>query len=192
MSHDSQQSEPLSVVHFSLPDEEATIAVGQALARATFTPADSDAAVADPASGEGHACVGGALYLQGDLGAGKTTLTRGIMRGFGYQGAVKSPTYTLVEPYEFTQCQIYHFDLYRLADPEEVEYLGTEDYFANNNLCIFEWPERGAGHIPDADLVISLETEGTGRRLTCQSFTKKGEQISQAIAKRLPPAGRNL
>lgn len=136
--------------------------------------------------------MGGVFYLQGDLGAGKTTLTRGIMRGFGYQGAVKSPTYTLVEPYEFTQCRIYHFDLYRLADPEEVEYLGTEDYFANNNLCIFEWPERGAKHIPDADLVISLETEGTGRRLTCQSFTEKGELISQTIAKRLSPSGRNL
>jgi len=136
--------------------------------------------------------MGGVFYLQGDLGAGKTTLTRGIMRGFGYQGAVKSPTYTLVEPYEFTQCRIYHFDLYRLADPEEVEYLGTEDYFANNNLCIFEWPERGAKHIPDADLVISLETEGTGLRLTCQTTTEKGELISQTIAKRLSPSGRNL
>lgn len=190
MPQDSQQ--PLSVTQFSLPDEEATIALGQALARSTFTPAESGAAEASPASGEGHACMGGVFYLQGDLGAGKTTLTRGIMRGFGYEGAVKSPTYTLVEPYEFTQCQIYHFDLYRLSDPEEVEYLGTEDYFANNNLCIFEWPERGAKHIPDADLVISLEPEGTGRLLTCQSFTERGELISQTIAKRLSPSGRNL
>ena len=192
MSKDPQQSQPRSVIQFSLPDEEATIALGRVLARSTFTPVESAAAETSPAPGEGHACMGGVFYLQGDLGAGKTTLTRGIMRGFGYQGAVKSPTYTLVEPYEFTQCQIYHFDLYRLADPEEVEYLGTEDYFANNNLCIFEWPERGAKHIPDADLVISLETEGTGRRLTCQSFTEKGELISQTITKRLSPSGRNL
>ena len=173
-------------LQFSLPDEEATIALGRALARATFT-ADS-LTDEQPQAGEGHACVGAVLYLQGDLGAGKTTFTRGIMRGFGYQGAVKSPTYTLVEPYEFAQCHIYHFDLYRLADPEEVEYLGTEDYFANNNLCIFEWPEKGVQHIPAADLVISLEVEGTGRRLECQSLTAKGD----LIAERLSSSGRNL
>lgn len=166
--------------HFSLADEEATVEFGRALARATFLdPILEDSE--DPEPGEGHACMGAVIYLQGDLGAGKTTLTRGIMRGFGYQGAVKSPTYTLVEPYELTQCHIYHFDLYRLADPEEVEYLGTEDYFANNNLCIVEWPERGSGSIPAPDLIISLQPAGTGRQLQCQTLSDRGELIGKRL-----------
>jgi len=179
---------------YSLPDEDATIAFGRELARASFKTGEGAplAESAEPIEGEGHPCTGGVIYLEGHLGAGKTTLTRGIMRGFGYQGAVKSPTYTLVEPYEFAQCHIYHFDLYRLADPEEVEYLGTEDYFANNNLCIFEWPERGLAHIPAADLVLSLQAEGTGRRLHCQSLTDRGQHIASIIAKRLSSSGRNL
>lgn len=161
-----------------LPDEAATIEFGARLARASF---DTDAASEISASAPGHACLGGVIYLQGDLGAGKTTLTRGILRGFGFQGAVKSPTYTLVEPYEFELCQIYHFDLYRLADPEEVEYLGTEDYFANNNLCIVEWPERGSGAIPAPDLIISLAPAGTGRQLRCQTLSDRGELIGKRL-----------
>ena len=105
------------------------------------------------------------------------------MRAFGYAGAVKSPTYTLVEPYEFEHCKIYHFDLYRLADPEEVAYLGTDEYFAPVNLCLVEWAEKGAKWLPGADLVIDIVSEGTGRRLTCQSLTEKGA----IIAKRLWP-----
>lgn len=163
----------------SLADEAATLNFGQRLARACFR--DTDARVSDQRSGV--PVLGAMLYLQGDLGAGKTTLTRGIMRGFGYQGAVKSPTYTLVEPYEFIQCRIYHFDLYRLADPGEVEYLGTEDYFANNNLCIVEWPEHGANAIPAADLLIKLDSEGTGRRVSCQSLSEKGELIAKRLSR---------
>ncbi len=192
MSEVSPQSASRQLLHVSLVDEEATIALGRELAQATFADSEAISPERELRQGEGHACIGAVIYLKGDLGAGKTTFTRGIMRGFGYQGAVKSPTYTLVEPYEFTQCHIYHFDLYRLADPEEVEYLGTEDYFANNNLCIFEWPERGEHHIPDADLVISLEVEGTGRRLECRSGSDKGDAICARIAKRLSSPGRNL
>ncbi len=192
MSSIAVQPDSAGLLHFSLPDEEATIAFGRALARAMFVDGGENSPDTDPLPNEGHACEGGVIYLEGDLGAGKTTLTRGIMRGFGYQGAVKSPTYTLVEPYEFSQCHIYHFDLYRLADPEEVEYLGTEDYFANNNLCIFEWPERGAEHIPAADILLSIETEGTGRRLECRSLTDHGVRIAARIAKRLSSPGRNL
>ncbi|MDA1370985.1 MAG: tRNA (adenosine(37)-N6)-threonylcarbamoyltransferase complex ATPase subunit type 1 TsaE [Proteobacteria bacterium] len=169
-----------------LADEEATIEFGKRLAVATFIEAqDSREAIA---AGQGVPTCGGIVHLIGDLGAGKTTLTRGIMRGFGYQGAVKSPTYTLVEPYEFERCQIYHFDLYRLADPEEVLYLGIDDYFSGSNLCIIEWADKGANLIPPADLRIELETEGTGRRLNCQTVSAKGE----AIAKRLLKKGRNL
>lgn len=164
--------------HAVLETEEDTLEFGKRLAAATFVdPSDT----ADPQSGKGVPTLGAVIHLLGDLGAGKTTLTRGIMRGYGYSGAVKSPTYTLVEPYEFEQCHIYHFDLYRLADPEEVDYLGTEDYFAESNLCIIEWADRGAGVVPAADLVITLESEGTGRRLHCQTNSEKGT----AIAKRL-------
>jgi tRNA threonylcarbamoyladenosine biosynthesis protein TsaE len=172
-------------VHLS--DEEATLQFGRKLAAATFLdPAQSDAEPA-PGSAVGIPSIGGVIHLHGDLGAGKTTLARGIMRGFGYTGAVKSPTYTLVEPYEFERCHIYHFDLYRLADPEEVEYLGVEDYFSDNNLCIIEWAEKGSNIIPAADLDIELETEGTGRLLRCRSNSSKG----LLIAKRLWPSGRS-
>lgn len=163
-----------------LVDEQATLNFGSRLALATQA---EQAGVGDIVEGVGAAHLGGIIYLQGDLGAGKTTLTRGFMRAFGYSGAVKSPTYTLVEPYEFELCNIYHFDLYRLADPEEVSYLGTDEYFAPANLCLIEWAEKGAKWLPQADLLIEIGAEGTGRRLSCQSLTEKGA----IIAKRLWP-----
>ncbi|NKB35061.1 MAG: tRNA (adenosine(37)-N6)-threonylcarbamoyltransferase complex ATPase subunit type 1 TsaE [Pseudomonadales bacterium] len=163
-----------------LSDEEATISFGKDLARATF----GNTVNADKlGEGIGTETIGGVIHLNGELGAGKTTLTRGIMRGYGYNGAVKSPTYTLVEPYEFEKCHIYHFDLYRLANPVEVEYLGTEDYFQSKNLCIVEWANRGAGIIPSADLTIDLETEGTGRQLNCQIHSEKGLKIAKRLWK---------
>ena len=163
-----------------LPDEESTVTFGQNLAKATY----SEAAFAESVNeGVGVESMGGVIHLNGDLGAGKTTLTRGIMRGYGYNGAVKSPTYTLVEPYEFEKCQIYHFDLYRLTDPEEVEYLGTEDYFQPTNLCIVEWANRGAGIIPDSDLTIEFEMEGTGRQISWQIHSGKGHKIAKRLWK---------
>ena len=164
-----------------LADEEATLEFGSRLAAALFR--DPIANSVSPIEGKAVAHLGGMIYLQGDLGAGKTTLSRGFMRGFGYTGAVKSPTYTLVEPYEFELGNIYHFDLYRLADPEEVAYLGTDEYFAESNLCLVEWAEKGAKWLPPADLLIEITDQGTGRRLTCQSLTEKGA----IIAKRLWP-----
>jgi tRNA threonylcarbamoyladenosine biosynthesis protein TsaE len=124
---------------------------------------------------------GAVIFLHGDLGMGKTTLCRGVLHGFGHVGAVKSPTYTLVEPYDTARGRVYHFDLYRLADPEELEYLGIRDYFDAQSLSLIEWPERGAGILPVADLEIEIERAGTGRRLAWQYNTEKGRRLADKL-----------
>ena len=140
-----------------LADEAATLAFGAALARAI---------------------PGGAvIHLHGNLGAGKTTLVRGILHALGHTGAVKSPTYTLVEPYSIAGREIYHFDLYRLCDPEELEYMGIRDYFHDHSLCLLEWPEKGEGFLPRADLILDIQHLSQGRQLSCLAQTPCGEVI---------------
>ena len=128
-----------------LADDAATEALGGALAKR----------VAD-----------GVVWLQGDLGAGKTTLVRGWLRALGHVGAVKSPTYTIVEPYRLNDQPIYHFDLYRLADAEELEMIGGRDYFDENALCLVEWPQRAGAALPQPTLVVTLTPSAGGREAT--------------------------
>lgn len=117
------------------------------------------------------------FFFHGELGAGKTTLIRGILQGLGHRGAVKSPTYTLVEPYSFEKLTIHHFDLYRLKSAEELEFLGIRDYLGGQNLCLIEWAERGAGMLPVPDLEIRIERQETGRLVRFTAGTETGAAL---------------
>lgn len=130
----------------------------------------------------GHAVADLIIYLRGPLGAGKTTFARGFLRGLGYRGVVKSPTYTLVEPYSFESgLMCYHFDLYRLADPEELEFTGARDYFNASSICLIEWPEKAAGYLAVADLDCHLLHHPQGRKITLTACSAKGEQLMMQL-----------
>ena len=145
-----------------LADTEATIAFGKQLARQLR-----------------EGCV---VYLHGELGAGKTTLVRGVLQGMGYEDRVKSPTYTLVERYDVKHHIVFHFDLYRLADPEELEFLGIRDYMDEKAMVLVEWPERGKGFLAPADIDINLayQTDG-GRRAECVAVSDKGRKCLKTL-----------
>jgi len=152
----------VSEVTLYLADEQAMSDFGARIARIT----------------QGH----GLIFLEGNLGMGKTTLSRGIIRGLGHVGAVKSPTFTLVEPYEIGDVRAFHFDLYRLVDPEELEFLGIRDYFEDDALCLIEWPDKGAGFLPKPDLTITISPQDSGRSLTILSQGSRGEAWCAALA----------
>jgi tRNA threonylcarbamoyladenosine biosynthesis protein TsaE len=141
-----------------LADEQATLALGAELAAAC--PAEL--------------CV---IHLEGELGAGKTTLTRGFLQALGHQGKVKSPTYTLVEHYELAQRAIFHFDLYRLSDPGELEFLGLDDYLRDQAVCLIEWAQRGSEYLPEPDLLIQLSYQNHARKAQISARSQRGEEI---------------
>jgi len=147
-----------------LPDEASTLALGGALAE----------------------CIepGAVIYLSGELGAGKTTLVRGILRALGHEGPVKSPTYALVELYKLSRLDFHHFDFYRFRDPREWIDAGFRESFNGRTVNLIEWPERAAGMLPRADLEIALELHGAGRNAALTSRSVKGQKLLTLLEKR--------
>ncbi|MEJ2566571.1 MAG: tRNA (adenosine(37)-N6)-threonylcarbamoyltransferase complex ATPase subunit type 1 TsaE [Gammaproteobacteria bacterium] len=146
---------------FAVQDEAAMVAAGMRLAEACHAPL--------------------VFYLHGPLGAGKTTLVRGFMRGMGYDAVVKSPTYTLIEPYEIGPWHVYHLDLYRVRDAAELDYLGLRELQDDHAIVLVEWPERGAGFLPPADVVITLDYAGEGRWISLEDQGAAGKTFLEAL-----------
>ena len=118
------------------------------------------------------------LLLKGDLGVGKTTFARGFIHASGFDGVVKSPTYTLVEPYPISHNRTcYHFDLYRIVHPEELEFIGARDYFNDKDVCLVEWPEKAEGFLPPADWVCTFSHHNQGRNLFISALSNKGKDL---------------
>jgi tRNA threonylcarbamoyladenosine biosynthesis protein TsaE len=149
-------------ITLNLADEAVTLSLGDRLSRTLRA--------------------GQSIYLHGDLGAGKTTLVRGLLHGMGHVGKVKSPTYTLVEPYVISGLSLYHFDLYRFNDPEEWDAAGFRDYFNAATICLVEWPEKARELLPDPDIDIVLTPMGEGRQVRLTANTASGEKTLDALS----------
>lgn len=159
--HDAHDSDSPPGAALFLPDEAATLAAGAALA--------------------GALAPGARIYLSGDLGAGKTTLVRGLLRRLGFEGKVRSPTFTLVDVYAISNLDLYHFDFYRLNDPAEWEEAGFREYFGPASVCLVEWPERAGGLLPPADLELRLSLADAGRNLEVRATTPAGRRLLAAL-----------
>jgi tRNA threonylcarbamoyladenosine biosynthesis protein TsaE len=157
-------------LNLQLPDEAATLALGAALAAAL-----------EP---------GLSIHLRGELGAGKTTLVRGVLRALGHPGPVKSPTYTLVELYEVSRLVLHHFDFYRFHDPREWSDAGFRESFNGRNVSLIEWPEKAGGLLPPADVEIHLASSGDARSASLRARSEPGRRCLVRLAARLPSASR--
>jgi len=156
---------------YTLDNEEQTAAIAQILA----------AALTNQGVNAQNICI----YLNGDLGAGKTTFSRYLLQSLGHVGSVKSPTYTLVEPYVIEGRDVFHFDLYRLGDPQELEFMGIRDYFEHNSLCLIEWPNKGEGCLPPADIQIDITLSSDHEDMRIMAWTANSD-IGQHIIKMVP------
>lgn len=141
----------------NIPNESAMTALGQQMAQTLKGPA--------------------LIYLHGDLGAGKTTLTRAIIHALGFQGRVKSPTYTIVESYQFDEQILYHFDFYRISDAAELEFIGLEEYFTQQAICLVEWPEHALPLLPAADLLVHIDILAMGRQVSISAQGQRGQAM---------------
>jgi len=157
-----------SATRVFLPDEAATLALGGALGAALI---------------QGQAEI--VVYVEGDLGAGKTTLVRGVLRSLGYSGKVKSPTYTLVELYVVSGLNLYHFDFYRFEQPEEYLDAGLDEYFQGMGVCLVEWPDKAGAYLPPADLRVQLSTAHDGRDVVLLAQSEKGRLCLTSLKFRL-------
>lgn len=170
----NQTPDPVATISLLLTDKSATRALGEALAASLFP--------------------GLRIYLRGHLGAGKTTLVRAILKALGYQGRVKSPTYTLVELYPLSRLDLYHFDFYRFRDSNEWREAGFSDYFDHDNVCLVEWPEKAGQNLPDADLDIELEVVGYGMHVASDistgPFDSSLDHPRRALLRAHSPAGQ--
>lgn len=160
-----------------LPDASDTEALGARLAAALLEGVDASA----------DSAAEGCIHLCGPLGAGKTTLVRGLAHALGIEGPVKSPTYTLVEPYAHGAIKLYHFDLYRLGDGEELEYLGAREAFADRAVVVIEWPERAGDWLPEPDLRVRLSIAGRARDAQLIPCSAKGDALLAILGRGVPP-----
>jgi tRNA threonylcarbamoyladenosine biosynthesis protein TsaE len=177
---------PAITKRLNLATPEAMHALGAQLARALVRVARGDPHASAPADAPRAAVV---VAFEGELGAGKTTLISGLLHALGVRGAVRSPTYTLIEPYEVAGLSLYHLDLYRLADPQDVETLGLRDLLSPAAVLLIEWPSRGAGWLPQADLECAIDyapAPAPGRTVTLRAGSPLGHKVLQRMLAAMP------
>lgn len=146
----------------NLPTEKDTLALATQIARTSFLKSTNEGLI---------------LFLQGPLGVGKTTFVRGFLRGCGFNEKVKSPTYTLIEPYDIDNHPLFHFDFYRLNNANELKAIGIYDYFFPSAICLIEWPEKGFPLLPEADIVCDFSFAADGRTVQMESHSVRGREI---------------
>jgi tRNA threonylcarbamoyladenosine biosynthesis protein TsaE len=152
----------MMIKHMDLPDERAVEELARSLASCLVIPA--------------------ILTFSGEIGAGKTTLIRAMLRALGVSCSIKSPTFSLVESYQCQNLQVHHFDLYRIHDEDELEYIGFRDYFGGQSVCCIEWPERAQISLVDVDLRFVLTMKGSGRLMSIEAVSRAGEKMLSCLA----------